>query len=213
MMPIHEADTSVDTEFGIVPSVEPEDVLGDSLGLNRDYEPLIDTDWSEADRTTGWEREKLEELSNLATDAPSFEELVKVLEDEDYENAHSVDERLFGLDFGVAGLALSLGAVGLVPFYSCRGHEGYAIDRIPQVGLFGDVPRLTVLAGLARTTGCGVAAERSGVWVLGPTIAHLNNLARAVLDATEEFERCGSPPWRAEVDRINAAGGLDYQDM
>ena len=121
-MPIHDVDTSVETNFEIVPPVEPEDVLGDALGLNRDYEPLVDTDWSEADMTTAWERERLEDLSSRATDAQSFEELVKELEEADYENAHSVDERLFGLDFGVAGLALSLSAVGLVPFYSCRGH-------------------------------------------------------------------------------------------
>jgi len=86
-MPIHDVDTSVETNFEIVPPVEPEDVLGDALRLNRDYEPLVDTDWSEADRTTAWECERLEDLSSRATDAESFEELVNGLEEEDSQRS------------------------------------------------------------------------------------------------------------------------------
>jgi hypothetical protein len=210
MLPIHDADITVDSEFEIVPPVVAEDVLGDALGLNRDYVPLVDTTWSEADTTTTWECEVLERLAEGASDAAMFEELAGKIEEEDYEAAATVDERLYGLDLGVAGLTMSLAAVGLVPFYSCRGHADYAIDRTPQVGLFGDEPRLRVLATLAESTGCGLSSQRSGVWLLARSISDLNMLARAVLDAVDEFDRCGPPPWRAGVDALLAQVGNEY---
>ncbi len=182
--------------------------LGDEgIGFFRDVWTIIDVPLRNARELIRTERQLATAVSEVAQTAEDFNRLAGIVEygldDDDYEVDISPVERarldpvlheepqLEGLEVGVAGLVLALGAVGMVPAASCRGH---CIERPwsprPVVYVATTEYRARALADLIKPTGCrfGIDSTRHDLLVVaGRSIEDTMALAEAVLAARQTF--------------------------
>ena len=123
-----------------------------------------------------------------------------ITEDEDDSDYIRYMELTRGLDLGVVGLVMTLGAAGVATFYSCassldRRHHA----RFPMVGAAADADRARLVAGLARRNGCGIGQADGLLYIYARTVTALHGLGTSVLERKADFDRLAPPAW---------AGGL-----
>ncbi len=157
--------------------------LGDEgLGFFRDVWTIIDVPFDHARELSREERRLATVVSDLAMTAEDFDRLARVVEAGLYAESEVTsaeravlsplidDEwRFDGLELGVAGLVCALGAVGIVPAASCRGHHGgRAWSTRPVVYFAATRDRAGALADLIEPTGCrfGIDPERPDLLVV-----------------------------------------------
>jgi hypothetical protein len=187
------------------------EVGDEGIGFFRDVWTIIDVPLRDARELIALERRLATAVSEAAETAQDFDRLARIVElglDDDDDADIAPAERaslepvlydmppLDSLELGVAGLVLALGAVGMIPAASCRGHcTGRAWSPRPVVYVATTQYRAQALADLIGPTGCrfGIDTARPDFLVVaGRSIEDTMNLADAVLAARQSFVQARS---------------------
>ncbi|MCV7067495.1 hypothetical protein H7H51_20645 [Mycolicibacterium farcinogenes] len=203
--------------YNVVPEIEIDDrvllrlnarAVIDGFSIVRDYSPLIDITWDEAEDCVAAEDRWLERAAG-APGPKQFDEILYAAPDEE---AHDDFDWLFrSNDVGVAGLVLALSAAGYATYYSCRGHAGIVGTRLPQVRFGTEPDRLRQLAPYVSRAGCGAVVDTDGlVTVYAQSVTEMHRLARLVVDDQAVFAALNPPPWLAEG--LEALKALEVDD-
>lgn len=218
MFPTTEASGSIELPTGATYWMpKRSEIDEEGIGFFRDVWTIIDVPLRDARELAETERRLATAIADLAATAEDFDRLAGVVETglgddrPDLTPAErgalepfvSDEPPLDGLELGVAGLVYALGAVGMVPAASCRGHCGSRAWSDGPVVYFATTQYCaSALADLIKRTGCRFITDpaRSDLLVVaGRSIEDTMNLAEAVLEARQHFVQPG--PRRARSAR------------
>jgi hypothetical protein len=202
-----------------------EEITEEGFGGFRDTHLIGRVLLSDAKAVVDQEATVLEELDRVAHSPEEFEALARAVEDGDrgslgdglrdrFMESTLVDlaapeddfDQLGSLEVGVAGLVQALSAMRCLTAASCRSHvDPLSWSDCPVVFFAAPTWRVEVLAGLVRTTGCGLAADRGLIKIYGSSIRQTHALARLILDERVRFRRRPgrSPGPRADGDQLS----------
>lgn len=180
------------------------------MSVVRDYRPLIDVTWDEAQESAEAESRWLERAARAA-DAAGFDAVL--VEAPEAEAGDDFDWLFRGNDVGAAGLVLALCAAGFATCYSCRGHADLTGAPVPQVRLGTEPERLQVLARLADQSNCGLETHDGLATVYARSVSDLHQLAQLLLDKRAVFDELPSPPWRVRaMEALDRGEDFEWDD-
>jgi hypothetical protein len=190
-----------------------EDETDEGFGNFRDTWWMGEVPAPEAAEVVHYEGEVLEALDRAAQSAEEFEELALAVEHGETDGlskpllsvyvksglselAPAPDDAVLlgGLEIGVSGLAHALSAIRCPTAASCRSHfyERTWSDH-PVVFFAAPKTRVTILAPLMRTAGCGFDTGRGMLLVYAPSVRETHALAELILREQRRFERKPRP--------------------
>ncbi|WP_194906184.1 hypothetical protein [Catenulispora rubra] len=147
-----------------------------------------------------WEASLLRETAaSLERDGPNS--VIDAIADDENDSGYiRYMELTSGLDLGVVGLVMTLGAAGVATFYSCassldRRHHA----RFPMVGADLDADRAELISELVRPHACGIAQSEGLLYIYTRTVTALHELGSAVLERRVDFDQLAAPAWAAEL--------------
>lgn len=210
MIPTYDVVPEIEGDSKLLRVLTARDIV-DGFSLVRDYAPLIDITWAEAEDCVAAESRWLQ-LAAHAADPEQFDEILYSAPDE--EAPGDFDWLFRWNDVGVAGLVLALSAASFATCYSCRGHAATGGRPIPQVRFGTEPERLNQLIPYIGDAGCGALVDNDGlVTVYAQSVAEMNRLARMIVAAREVFDVLDAPPWQAVALEALAAGDdFDWGD-
>ncbi|MGW0590946.1 hypothetical protein [Streptosporangium sp. NPDC002607] len=174
-------------------------------GWNRDYAPLYDVTWDEAEGALEIERDALDRAYQ-AHDAEGFEETLETVVNDAYENEDdSFAWHIGGIDLGVAALVMAIVAAGGTTYTACRGRApgSLHLQQHPHVGVILDADRAALISQFVLETGCCLYSEKEGHLAIGaPSVEHCHRLAHLIIRSRNMFDRLPSPAWRAGLENL-----------
>lgn len=196
VIPTYDTTPGIRVQPSALRRLTPRDVV-EGFSIVRDYEPMIDVGWDEAEECLLAEAKWLKRAA-ACRDAVEFDEVLSAAPEE--EAGDDFDWLFRGVDVGVAGLVLVLTAAGYATCYSCRGHAGLMTERVPQVRVGTEPERLELLIGYAERASCGLDMDTDGlVTAYGSSVIDLHRFAQLVYDDRGLFTSMTDPPWREEA--------------
>jgi hypothetical protein len=174
-----------------------------TFGPYRDVWMIFRVVASDVAEAQACEQEHLPRLDQNCSSVEDFDRMCEKLEGR-WGDGDERDDRLFGLDYGVAGLVLALNHVGVGTAVSCRGHSGdQAWVGYPLVRCTTDACRLPILFELAGRCNCGVEVESDGlISVWAQSIMDTMSLGGEVLATRSRFDGCGPTVFDEALDRL-----------
>ncbi|RVX44927.1 hypothetical protein EDD27_7694 [Nonomuraea polychroma] len=206
MVPEFDVGCYVDYDAERLPEVTAQDVATFCAhGFNREYTPLFDVTWEDAEYTLEIERTALDRAGQ-ADDGEGFEAALEAFTDEAWENE---DDGYFvyiqGLDLGVAGLVMAIIAAGATTYTSCRGRVPGSRHHHPHphVGVVLDRNRASLFAELVLAAGCCLYTSEYGDLAIGaPSVDHCHQLAKMIVERKAAFEELPAPTWREGLEEF-----------
>lgn len=130
---------------------------------NRNYMNLRGARWRDVDRLIDVEEQLMTPCLTEATDQESFNQLWARAREgfdlpDELEDAPTIAESAYALDFGTAAATLALNAAGCPTIISCNGHGRWE----PYVGFWLPIAKLALLQEAAAAAGIGLGNSING---------------------------------------------------
>jgi hypothetical protein len=151
------------------------------LGQNREYVDLRRFTWGAVERILRYERSLMDRLKPADR---SLEELEEELEE--------TNDRLFGLDVGVASAVVALSASRCVPFTSCNAgafSDGGHFEVYPLVAFYAKPPWVPILLATADRARIGLTNNGGAVVAFVDDIYKLAQFAKGLYQRRGEINR------------------------
>jgi hypothetical protein len=170
-----------------------DDLASETLGGNRDFNPLGRIDWLEVRIAVDEERDIVDRIAKSQDPEADYREWLE-------GNEESDEPALHGFDLGTNALAAALSAARCLPFYSCNGgafDEGHH-EEYPLVAFFCPTGIFPFVYAAVERGGAGLEYNHAG----GLTV-FARNVDAMIDTAAALYER------RTETDAVEGVPRVD----